>query len=378
MPAGAVEISQGNGGRVVKLQAIIIMLDKAVCPEDIFGVLNGEPLAIKFRKLAKQVHPDLFPSAEKEKAEEAFKSLQSWYEKAESKVAAGTYGDRASTEVSIQTKTDLYQVTKRLAKGDICEVYLASNKAKKDVVLKVTRTPVNNDLTANEAKTLTHMRADDSPAKDLKIMAHIPQLLDSFELRDAKVKKRVNVLNYTPKCYTLAQVREAYPHGLQLADAAWMFNRMLGALLAAHQSHVVHGAVVPDHFIVFPEDHNGVLLDWNYAVAPGGTIKAITPAWRSFYPPEVLAKKPVQPGTDLYMAANCLMFLLGGNVQSHEFPSSLAYPVRGLLRSCWLSQPHRPQSAFDLHKDFGELLKAIYGRPKFRPFVMPEPASSVK
>lgn len=355
----------------MELKAILILLEKAVCPEDVFGKLNGEPLSDIYRRLAKIVHPDKARSAEKAQAEEAFKRLQSWYEKAETKVAAGTYGDRnALGETVIETKSDRYVIERRLSHGDIAEVFLAQNKAGAKVVLKITRTPANNDLLANEAKTLRYFRTD-SPSKSLAVMAHIPELLDSFELRDGKAKKRVNVIAWAQGGYTLAQVREAYPSGLDLRDAAWMWNRMLGALLAAHQSQIIHGAVLPEHFVIFPESHNGILIDWCYAVAPGAPLRAIVPARRGSYPLEVMVKRPATTAVDLYMAAVCLRSLL-----SDETFANLPRPVVGLLRSCWLGPAHRPQDAWQLFNEFGELLKALYGPRKFRPFAMPESAST--
>ncbi len=209
----------------------------------------------------------------------------------------------------------------------------------------------------------------DSPVKKMDILVHIPALLNSFELRDGKVKKRVNVLAYTEECYTLAQVHEAYPDGIDLRDAAWMFNRLLGALVAAHRSNIVHGAVLPEHVLIFPKDHNAILLDWSYAVKPGIPIKAISPGRRTFYPPEIFLKKPATFSVDLYMAAFCLFFLVGGD------KAAIPTPIRGLLRSCWLGVAHRPGNAWELFEEFGKLLKALYGPKKFRHFVMPELAS---
>jgi serine/threonine protein kinase len=361
----------------MQLKTILILLEGAVCPEDVFGKLNGEPLNKIFRRLAKVTHPDKFTGADKTHAEKAFKTLQEWYEKAEAKVTAGTYGDRTVTDaVVILTKTEKYEVQRKLTSGDISDVFLARNRAGQDVILKITRTPANNDLLANEAKTLRYFRTD-APTKDLKVMIHIPVLLDSFELRDAKAKKRINVLAaHEGECYTLAQVHNAFPAGIDLRDAAWMWNRLLAALLAAHQSNIIHAAIIPEHFLVFPKTHNGILLDWSYAVKPDISVKAISPARRDFYPPEIFTKKPVNFGVDLYMAAVCMLYLLGGDTKTRAFPNSVPVQIRGLLRTCWLGTAHRPKDVWELYTDFDALLKALYGPRKFRHFVMPESASS--
>ena len=351
-------------GGSIKLDRLLIIVQSASCPEDVFGVLNGEPIAAIFRRLAKIAHPDAVKAKDKTKAEEAMRRLNDWHDKAEAKIAAGNYGDRTSDEVVINTKSDAYKLKRRIAAGDISDVWISTNKAGAEALVKVVRSPANNDLMANEAKMLRHLQQD-SPAKDLKVMRHIPVLLDSFELRDGKLKKRVNVLQYIPGGFTLAQVKEVYPKGLELADAAWMFNRLLAALLAAHQSNVVHGAVIPEHILIFPEDHNGLLLDWSYSVNIGGIVKAISQSRRSFYAPEILEKKPASAGTDIFMASNCLTWLC----------PSLPTPFGALVRACTLHQSRRMGDVGEVAERFAELLKAIYGPPKFRQFVMPDMAS---
>jgi hypothetical protein len=49
-------------------------------------------------------------------------------------------------------------------------------------------------------------------------------------------------------------VIERFPNGIPLENAAWMINRLLGALLAAHQSGLVHCAVLPSHVLVLPDE----------------------------------------------------------------------------------------------------------------------------
>ena len=353
----------------MSLKTIIILLDKAVCPEDIFGVMNGEPLAVKLKKLAKQVHPDLFLKlSEKAKAEEAFKRLQEWYDKAEEKVAAGTYGDKDAANIVINTKADSYTLKSKLSSGDISDVYTGENKHKRSILAKIVRTPANNDLAANEAKVVKQIK-ENLIAKSLIVEQHIPDLLDSFELNDGKLKKRVNIFLYKAGGYTLAQVKQAYPNGVKLEDAAWMFNRILGALIGAHIAGIVHGSIIPDHVLIYPKTHNGILLDWTCSVLQGRNIKAISPSRKDFYPHEVLKKEPATFATDVYMAAKCLDFIV-------EKPTPVA--LQGFIRCCFLHQTRRPTDVGKLHSDFRELLAAFFGPPKFHEFVMPDLASNIK
>jgi len=358
------------------------ILKKALCPEDVFGDLDGNKdasLKDAFRDWARLTHADRYTvAADKKLAEECFISFQRWHKVAKEKVTVGKYGDRTGmAKVTVKTKTDVYEVTERVASGDLCEVYGATNKTKKHVVLKVTRTPANNDMTANESVQLRFL-AQHAPSKDLKAMRHIVTLLDSFELTQAKIKKRVNVFPRLDGYCTLQDVLEEYPEGLDVRDAAWMFNRLLTGILVAHQAQIIHGAILPKHFMICPSTpnaHDGVLIDWSYAVKRGEKLKAICPEERDYYPAEVFAKKPADYGVDIYMAAKVMIRLLGGKVvkDGATIPDSVPHPIKGLLKSCLLAAGHRPKDVWDIFEDFEKTLKALYGPRKFRPFAMPRP-----
>jgi serine/threonine protein kinase len=171
---------------------------------------------------------------------------------------------------------------------------------------------------------------------------------------------------------SLAEVLRAYPSGLAAADAAWMFNRILTALGVAHSQGIVHGAVVPAHVLVRPADHNGMLIDWCYSVPAGEPLKAISPPYAADYPPEVHARQPATPATDLYMAARCMTRLLGGHAATLELPKSVPRPIRALLSACLLPAiQRRADDAWQVFEDFHAILGRLYGPPQFRPFVMP-------
>jgi hypothetical protein len=343
---------------------LIDNLIKAKSPEDVFGTGDVTDL---FRKWVKMLHPDLHPGDKS--AETGFKILNEFKEQADNKVKNGTYGNRSaiSKPVVIKTKNGTYTVTDLVAKGDVCQVY-STNDAP-PYVLKIPRSPANADLMNNEAQKLNHLWKD-SPVKDKPIMRYVPCIKDSFTLKQGSVHKPVTVLNRVLDSNSLVDVHAAYP-ALPLADAAWMFNRMLGAIMVAHYSGLVHGAVLPPHFLIHAPTHGGTLLDWKYAVKKGEKIKAIVPAYKDFYPLDVFDKMPATYGVDLYMAASTLLWLLGGNVKTKTFPTSTPNSVRGLLRACWLSGKHRTSDVDELYDDFKNLLEHFFGKPKFRPFLMP-------
>jgi serine/threonine protein kinase len=356
------------------------VLNKAICPEDVFGPLDDDPpasLKTEYREWAKLTHSDRYTgTADKKKAQDAFVLLQKWHKLAEQKVKDGKYGDRSAiTEITVKTKTGVYTVTERVASGDLCEIYGGTNQAKERVVLKVTRTPANNDLIANESAQLRYLWDNPKRAK-LKLMQHIPQLLDAFELKQDKITKRVNVFRRLDGYFTMQDVLDEYPEGLDPHDAAWMWNRQLSSLVITHEAGIVHGAVLPRNFMLCPTDpvpHDGILIDWAYSVKTGGQFRAICPDEKVNYPPEIFVKKPASPATDIYMSAVCMIRLLGGQMTKSgaELPPTVPRPIKGLLRSCLLSVAHRPKDVFEVFRDFEQILKQLYGPRKFRPFSMP-------
>src|ERR1043166_6656085 len=93
----------------------------------------------------------------------------------------------------------------------------------------------------------------------------------------------------------MSMVRDAFQVSkMRREHGVWMLNRILEALDFVHvQKKVVHGAILPDTVMVYSSglskdefNHGARLIDWSYAAKIGTPLKAISPAWESFYPPE--------------------------------------------------------------------------------------------
>lgn len=334
----------------------VAKLSQARCPEDVFGPVDD--VQDTFRQLSKLLHPDTGGSAE------AFTLLAGWHEKARKKIAAGRYGDpHAMESIVLQTKTAKYVLDRRLPSDDVCSAYSGLDGSGNPVAVKIVRNFKNNDLLLNERDALRVIRSD-KRAVESKLLTHIPNLTDSFEVNTG-TRRRANVFEVRSGFYSLSDVLARKPSGLDLRDAAWMFNRMLGALTAAHGAGIVHASVTPDSFLIHPERHNGVLVDWTKSVRRNGVVKAISSKWKEFCPSEVIAKKKtVDASTDIHMASKCLEFLLG------PVGDTIPLAVRGLIRSCQIAQNRRVSSTHALYQDFAKILAGLYGPPKFRPFTL--------
>lgn len=344
-------------------------LRDASAPEDIFGsspALSADELKQRYRELLKQVHPDFHPGAPREAAE-AFAHLQAWYAEAQAKLAQGFYARKPVLEII--TASRVYKGNGDRIRGDICDLFAAWSDGQA-VLVKAARHPRNNDLLEAEAQSLRRLQR--ATVGD-PLAAHFPTLLESIHMRDpAGSLHRANALLHHTDTVTLAQVLAAHPRGVDLADAAWMFNRLIAALGVAHGQGIVHGGVTPDHLLLRLADHNGILIDWCYSVEEGERVPGVSLAWQPFAPPEVMARQPATPASDIYAAANCLIALLGGDVKSGALPPTAPATLHALLRACLLTSPHRRvQDAWQLFDDFREILERLYGPPRFREFTMP-------
>jgi hypothetical protein len=377
-----------------ELERICTSLYQAHSPEEIFGNLVGTQAEMldaarrTFRQMAKAVHPDLYEgTADFDKASAVFKKLAQFWEQAQIRIEHGVYGTTNPVETFkpfiIRTKKRQYTVERLLTRGDICGLYIGRGvplwpptDKKGREILKVPMKPEDNDLMANEARILSHLRA----SENYETLRHfVSQLIDSFSYQEEAtgIVRRVNVIAYIEGLYSLQEVREAYPKGIDPKDMAWIWRRLLIALGFVHNNKVIHGCIIPPHVMIHPEEHGVVLVDWSYAVLDPTTteerISAISGEYREWYPAEVFTKEVPTPSLDVCMAAKCMIDLLGGNPHKRTMPETVPWRIQNYLKGCTLPNPlRRPQDAHKLLEDFDELIEQLWGPRTFHKFTMPE------
>ena len=304
----------------------IALIEAASEPGDLF---TGDA-ARHYRRLAQLTHPDVCPGDRR--AAEAFSKL------------AVLWRRHAAHGPAI-------------AKGDIANLYLV-----RQGVLKLARDPADNDLMRREADALSRLQDQ----VDSRLLAFFPRLLASPRHRDPRsgAERQANVLDQLPGFRTLAEVRAAFPGGVDPRDAAWMWRRLLAAIGAAHRAGVVHGAVLPEHVMIHPAEHGLVLVDWCYSTTgAAGRLPAIVARYRDWYPDEVLAGHLAGPDVDIWLATRCMADLVAG---------SMPPPMASFAAGCTLANPRRrPADAWELLAEFDEVLDRLYGPRTFRPFAMP-------
>ncbi|WP_306208315.1 lipopolysaccharide kinase InaA family protein [Actinoplanes sp. RD1] len=315
-------------GETMTFDEAVAAIDRAAS----LAELGGEGA---YRKLLRIVHPDVAPAAVRATA---------------TRVAAKLTGMAGKTR-TLTTRRATYRLGDVIARGDLADLIELDD----DKLLKLPRRPADNDLMRAEAAALTRLDRDGDP----RHRAYAPRLIESFVQEDsAGARREAIVLERLAGFVPLTGML----HRLDARDVAWMWRRLLTALGWAHRAGVVHGAVLPEHVLIQPEEHGVVLVDWCYSVAPGTPVPAVVSRHRATYPPEVLAQRPATAATDIYQASGLMLALI------EEPPGA----IRRFVAGCRYRAPRmRPQDAWQLLAEFDELLEKWYGPRKFRPFTVP-------
>lgn len=312
----------------------------------------------EFRRLARLCHPDHQPPDRRTLAEAAFGKLGRLWRDWQVTAAGGT---PQTTELVVTTRHHQWVGNSRLGADELCDLYGATDHDRAGrAIVKVTRRPGDSDLVANEAAVLAALRT----AVDRRWAPYFPTLIETVRHRDSSGERRINVVGQLDGFHTLTEVADAYPGGLDPLDAAWMWRRLLVALGAAHRAGVVHAAVVPDHVLIHPEEHGLVLVGWYYATTgTGQVVSAIIDRYRTWYPAEIVDRRPVTPATDIFLASRLMAHLIGPR---------LSGPLEAFIAGCTLpDQVRRPDDAWRLLAELDQLIEKLWGPRTFRPFHLP-------
>lgn len=316
---------------------------------------NADPKAIfgsdvdaTLKRLRLICHPDRHAGQEA-RAEAAFTAL-------------GLLAERAKAPpVLVKSPKRTYRIVSPLGIGDVSDVHHAVADGK-DYVLKMARVPDGAAVLDTERAAIAAILTE---AGDTHYRKYFPTLVESFPVRD-RFPKRVNVFTHEAGSYTLERVRARHPDGLDGRHLAWVFKRLLTAIGFAHRCGRVHGAIVPSHILIFPDDHRLELIGWGHSVEMAGTIRTVPGKYLDWYPPEVRKKQAAHAATDLYLAAKSVIFLGGGAAPCWRLPHSVPRGLRLFLASCLLESPAmRPRDAWRLLDEFEAVLRGLYGPPRF-------------
>lgn len=309
---------------------------------------------IIYRRLARSVHPDLFPDAEKKTAEKAFIRLTELWDARSNKVA--TTAGKAPTKNTIKTKKHTYSVDGEIdVPGIYARHYASYDAGYEKCQLLVVCDPQDSDLAGNHVTALKKLNSDVPES----FRAFYPELVESFRYRTESNTDHVAITQKIPEGFsTFSKILDVYPSGIDGRDVAWIFKRMLTAVGNAHDIGLVHGAPTMDAFLVHPEFHGVILSEWQYSVPSGEKMKALPPTFAGEYPAYVLNKEPATYALDIYLCAVTAQKLLRKDAPRQ---------FNAFFNACKLS---KPLEAKYLLKEFDGLLQRLYGPPQFHPFTL--------
>jgi serine/threonine protein kinase len=315
-------------------------------------LFSGKDAAEEYKRLARTVHPDKLQGLA---SDSAFVRLNSLYAEFTGKAkpkAPVTFGK--------------WVVDQPICAGDISDIYQVASDKIPRAILKIVRSPKDNDLMANEISTLKSIQG----LKCKTLNAFVPTVLDSFKASDrqAVVTSIAEDELRTGGIETLLPLSEIvalHPGPLDFRHVVWMSNRLLTTLCFVHEAGIVHGSITPDHLMFGPESHMMRLVDWSYAVTAKSKscIKAISKKNATLYPIEVYRKLAPVPATDLFMWAK-VVYHLAPNIPK---------PFRDILQWCIAESPNaRPKSAQEVLVLWATAASKVYGSPTYLKLQLPK------
>jgi serine/threonine protein kinase len=263
-------------------------------------------------------------------------------------------------QIVIKSPAREYRVARKVAVGDISDVFLAAHE-NRHYVVKASRVPNVAKMIENEADAIKKILTN---VGKLHYDAYFPPIVESFPVRD-RFAKRVNVMGFRPGFFTLGEVHRVHP-SLEGRHLAWIFKRILTGLGVAHQAGVVHGAVLPPHVMVNPLDHGVQFVGWGQCTQPGSKLATASSSFLDYYPTEARNKEVVTTSLDIYMAAKTMIYLAGGDPSANDVPVGVPRAMHVFLKSCLIEgKTMRPDDAWGLLDEFDKILEDLYGKPKF-------------
>ena len=247
----------------------------------------------------------------------------------------------------ITSKKRSYSIAAVFAEGDRSTLYMTDN-----MILKITRSP-KTKLTAEREFVKATYNDTESP----KLHHYYDNLIDSFTLPDGR---SCDVFPIDPDLVGLEQLKEKFPNGIDPKHIAWIFKRILSGVGFAHKVGFLHCGILPSHILICPKDHGALFVGLNNAMKIGEKMTSISPKYENMYPPEVLKKEEQDKSLDIYMAAKTCIWLLGDRLGEER-------KLKIFLEGLTLPNPKRRiDDAWGVHWHWDELLRKVFGEPKFQ------------
>ncbi len=274
-----------------------------------------------------------------------------------------------------------YLVDGQIGRGDRSDVYrlTACVEPAEVLVVKVLRVPEEASAFARACAFLNRTASFESGATHT-YARRLHQVRPTETCLDERgARHPVMVFSDKPGYeYDGRAIREAYPHGVPTHAFGWMAKRIFQLLSWLHQEGWAHGAIVPEHLLVLPQDHMVTLLDWSSVGQLGAVVQGLVPAVEAFAPERGHGLRHTR-ARDVAMACRSLLFLLGADPATGELPSAARDEASEFVRML-AGYGHRPLASITDTKrqvldPYEKALEAAHGPSRYIPFFLPEKPS---
>jgi hypothetical protein len=266
----------------------------------------------------------------------------------------GDHGRRVSI-------ADTHWVEQRLlARGEISDVYLAKRARwpSELAVFKIVRDAEDSPLLETEWRVLHELHAH-AAANRVDLGARVPSPVVIGPLESSGGGNLACAYRWAGGfTHTFEAVRQAYPHGIPPVASVWVWRRILEVLGVMRKAGLVHGAILPNHLLIENGEHGVRLVGFSCADRANAPLRLMSTQFEGFYP----NSEKLTAAADMVMSARCVSYLLGDS----GVPPQLAE----LLRRVGEDEQHADIDPWALHKELGDLGKALFGPPAFHPIQM--------
>lgn len=355
-------------------------------PEDLFG---AEPIVLPRRVLAEATRKryyalKLVTSAgylspdDTDLALELDRRLEAFHKQAQTRIELGAYNLQGRGHmIPLNFRSQYfdvgpkrYYIGSRFRQGEETTLYNGylefDGAVLGAVLLKVAQTPEKSAFMEREANALNLIRKE-----EYRETAYVPFPMDRFDAggRMGLVMRRVDGFN-------LHEVRQEPLHraGVDPKHLVWMLSRCLAGIGLAHQYGVIHGRICPQHVVIDPATHLGMVVGWGgSAIAPAHSGQRLLNTIPTFSAPEAEGTA-IGPWSDVYSIGKTFLWLLGGDPTTNTIPEQIEPPLATFLRNMVKEDPYqRPDDCWQLYDVLDQLKVELWGEKKWRVFEMPTP-----
>lgn len=303
-------------------------------------------------------------------AKEAVQMLNRLHNEGKERIAEGEFGENLCSDFKVTILGELVQLRKYLLETDTAEVYAGSvqrnGKYGRKVIAKIASEEGKNRYLENEIRVMRILFEKESPQTK-----HFKPVQNTFKLADGRLGM---VSEFRTDFYSLEEIRnsEKWKNGIPEKHMVWVFNRILSAIGLPHSINVVKRNINPANVLIRPRDHNLVLTDWDHAVLNAHLNKGETFSGReNFLAPEILDGQRALPSSDLYSVGKLMIYVLGGDPATEEFPDGVHPRIQSFIKAFVLKSPwQRIGDAWAVHRNLVELVEELWGQRRFLEFTV--------